>query len=53
MSLPHNELHYICFFYISKMVSSVRRCTDFMSPLCVLKVSVMTACQALKDIDLS
>ena len=34
------------------MVSSVRRCTEYMSALCGLKVSVLTSCQALKDIHL-
>ena len=34
------------------MVSSVRRCTEHMSPLYGLKVSVITSCQALKDIHL-
>ena len=35
------------------MVSSVRRFTEYMSPLYGLKVSVITSCQALKDIHLT
>ena len=31
------------------MVSSVRRCTKYMSPLYGLKVSALTSCQAMKD----
>ena len=35
------------------MVSSVRRCTVYMSPLYGPKVSALTSCQALKDIHLT
>ena len=35
------------------MVSLVRGCTEYMSPLYGLKVSVITLCQALKDIHLT
>ena len=35
------------------MVSSVRRCTEYMSLLYGLKGSVITSCQALKDIHLT
>ena len=35
------------------MVSTVRRCTEYMAPLYGLKVSVLTSCQALKDMHLT
>ena len=54
MSLLLKELHYVSFKLAKlKMVSSVRRYTEYMSPLCELKVSVITSCQALKDIHLT
>ena len=47
-------LHYFSFkFAKTKMVSSVRRCTEYMSPFYGLKVSVITSCQAFRDIHLT
>ena len=40
-----------CLHYVSKMVSSVGGCTEYM--LYGLKVSVITSCKALKDIHLT
>ena len=51
-SLPFKELHYV-FFQLAKIDSSVRRCTEYMSPLYGLKVNVINLCQALKDIQLT
>ena len=48
------EFHYVSFKWAKlKMVSSVIRCTEYTSPLCVLKVKVITSCQALKGIHLT
>ena len=55
MHLPLKELHSVSFELAKlKMVSSVRICTEYMSPLCGLKrVSIRTSCQALNDIHLT
>ena len=52
-----NIWFHVCIMFLlnllTKMVSSMRRWTEYMSPLYGLKVSVITSCQALYDIHLT